>query len=67
MHIDVHELMLYNACPQYAWIKKKSESYSQGLNLGLPNTSQMLLPHLLLTTKPPELLGIGAENIAILL
>ena len=33
-------------------------SNSQGLILGL-NTSQMLLPR----TKPPGLLGIGAENI----
>ena len=40
--------------------KEKSES-NQGLNLGLSNTSQMLLPLI----KPPGLLGIniGAENI----
>ena len=39
--------------------EKKSESYSQGLNLGLQNTSHADA----LTTKPPGLLGIGAENI----
>ena len=39
--------------------KEKNLSPSQGLNLGLPNTSQMLL----ITTTPPGLLGIGAENI----
>ena len=36
-------------------IKKKNLSPSQGLNVCLPSTSQMLLP--------PGLVGIGAENI----
>ena len=35
--------------------KNPSPTCSQGLNLGLPNTG--------LTIRPPELLGIGAENI----
>ena len=40
-------------CVEYI-TKKKILSPSQELNLGLPNSSQMLLP---------ELLGTGAENI----
>ena len=36
--------------------KKSKSLYSQGLSLGLPITSQMLLPL--------GLLGIGAENIS---